>query len=93
MSLKTKSASTATAIECVVVDQTNSPDRLLTAAAVKARCGDISDMSLWRWTKCPDLNFPVPYKIQRVRYWSENELEAWLKTQRETSNQTSEISD
>ena len=83
MRLETVSAIPTTTLERVGVEKTNTPDRLLTAAAVKARCGGISDMTLWRWTRDEELGFPKPIKIQRIRYWSELALEAWLKAQRE----------
>ena len=55
---------------------------LLPANTVRERLGGITDMTLWRWLECEDLNFPRPYYIKRNRYWSEDELAAWLESQR-----------
>ena len=73
------------ALERVDLQKSSAPDRLVTAAVVKARCGGVSDMALWRWQKDESLGFPQPYKIQRIRYWSEAEIEAWLAEQRENA--------
>ncbi|CDX22099.1 conserved hypothetical protein [Mesorhizobium plurifarium] len=37
----------------------------------------ISDMSLHRWLKNPELNFPKPLVINRRRYFLETDLIAW----------------
>jgi predicted DNA-binding transcriptional regulator AlpA len=55
-------------------------ETLISSATVRARYGGdrpISDMSLWRWLKDPDLNFPKPIVIQRRRFWRLAELRAW----------------
>lgn len=49
----------------------------LTAAQVRARYGDISEMTLWRWSNDTALDFPKPYSIRCRRYWSAAELDAW----------------
>jgi len=51
-------------------------DTYLTAPQVLRRYS-ISDMSLHRWLKSPDLAFPRPIKINRRRYFREAELVAW----------------
>ncbi len=48
----------------------------LPAGQVRARYG-VSDMSLWRWLRDPELGFPAPIKIHKRRYWKLAELEAW----------------
>jgi len=48
----------------------------LRVAAVRARYG-ISDMSLWRWLRHPNLNFPRPIRINGRRFWKRADLEAW----------------
>jgi predicted DNA-binding transcriptional regulator AlpA len=53
------------------------PDRRLTAAAVRELCGGISSMSLWRWLR-RDPSFPRPAYYNRRRYWREAEVLAWL---------------
>lgn len=52
-------------------------DLYLTAGQVCTRFGGISDMTLWRWSHNPDLRFPKPIYIQRIRYWRRADLEAW----------------
>ena len=54
------------------------------SATVRAICGGISDMSLWRWLNDPALNFPQPIYIGRRRYWKEAEVIAWLISQEQT---------
>lgn len=59
--------------------QAASPDRtMLMAEAVRTLCGGISDMTLWRWLNDPDLGFPRPVIINRLRYWRQAEVLAWL---------------
>lgn len=47
------------------------------ASAVRIRYGGISDMTLWRWTRDPELDFPKPAYIGRYRYWDDDELDAF----------------
>lgn len=54
-------------------------EKRITAAQVRALCGDISDMSLWRWIA--DRDFPKPVYIARRRYWREADVIAWLEAQ------------
>ncbi len=53
------------------------PDSLLSSRVVKARLGDISDMTLYRWERRRDLNFPQPLVINGRRYWRLRDIEAW----------------
>jgi predicted DNA-binding transcriptional regulator AlpA len=53
-------------------------NRLIPASTVRHLCGDISDMSLWRWLNNPAMDFPRPIVIQRRRYWREADVSAWL---------------
>ena len=55
--------------------------RIIPAANVRYLCGGISDMSLWRWIKNTDLNFPQPIYISRRRYWREADVLAWIEAQ------------
>ncbi len=57
--------------------------KLVGAAAVRELCGNISDMTLWRWLSDPALEFPRPVRIQRRRFWREAELLSWLEAQAE----------
>jgi len=54
-------------------------DKRLKAAAVRALCGDVSDMTLWRWLQ--ERNFPKPIYIAGRRFWREADVVAWLDTQ------------
>jgi len=54
-----------------------STKRYLTAGQVLTRYG-ITDMSLWRWLRNAELNFPQPTMvIERRRYWAEDVLVQW----------------
>lgn len=55
--------------------------KLISAATVRDLCGGVSDMSLHRWTRAPDLGFPQPIYICGRRYWREADLTAWLEAQ------------
>lgn len=55
--------------------------KLIPAATVRELCAGISDMSLWRWIKNTDLNFPQPIYISRRRYWREADVLAWIEAQ------------
>jgi predicted DNA-binding transcriptional regulator AlpA len=53
----------------------------LTSAQVRLRFGGISDMTLWRWLKDENLNFPRPLTINRRRYWTVEDVEKWERYQ------------
>jgi predicted DNA-binding transcriptional regulator AlpA len=53
---------------------------LIPAKEVMNRCGGITQMSLWRWLRDPEMGFPEPTYIRNRRYWREADLEAWLET-------------
>ena len=36
-----------------------------------------TDMTIHRWLRDPEMNFPRPYYFGRYRYWKIEELEAW----------------
>ncbi|WP_101340789.1 helix-turn-helix transcriptional regulator [Cereibacter azotoformans] len=57
--------------------------KLISANAVRILCGDVSDMTLWRWLNNPALSFPKPVVISRRRYWREAEVMAWLDARAE----------
>lgn len=52
------------------------------AETVRQLCGDITDMTLWRWIRDPRIAFPSPVTILRRRYWREDEIRGWLEAQR-----------
>ena len=54
-------------------------EKRIQAAAVRALCGDISDMTLWRWINAR--GFPEPVYIARRRFWRESDVIEWLDAQ------------
>jgi len=58
-------------------------EKRIQAAAVRALCGDVSDMTIWRWLNDPAMDFPKPVYIGNRRYWREAEIIAWLDAQTE----------
>ena len=51
--------------------------RYLSAANVRSRYDNISDMTLWRWLHDDDLRFPRPFRINGRRFWNEPDLVEW----------------
>ncbi|ESW69072.1 DNA-binding protein [Mesorhizobium sp. C277A] len=56
-----------------------------TSREVRARYGDASEMSLWRWLRDPKLDFPKPLIIQRRRFWTDEQLDEFDARQREVA--------
>lgn len=50
-------------------------DPMLNSKQVRETCGNVSDMTLWRWLK--DADFPKPVKVNHRRYWRAGEVQAW----------------
>jgi predicted DNA-binding transcriptional regulator AlpA len=57
------------------------PHKLISAADVRTMFGDVTDMTIWRWLKDPDLNFPKPIYVMRRRFWRLVELTDWIDNQ------------
>ena len=55
--------------------------KLISALVVREHCGGVSDMTLWRWLKDPELAFPRPTYIGKRRYFRESEISAWIELQ------------
>ena len=55
-------------------------EKRIQGAAVRALCGDTSDMWLWRRLK-NDPTFPRPIYIGRRRFWRQADVIAWLEAQ------------
>ncbi|WP_320202404.1 helix-turn-helix transcriptional regulator [Agrobacterium rosae] len=51
--------------------------KYLSATAVCARYDNKTKMTLYRWCKDPELNFPKPVKIRGQNYWLVSELNAY----------------
>jgi predicted DNA-binding transcriptional regulator AlpA len=60
-------------------------EKRIQAATVRALCGDVSDMTIWRWLNDPAMDFPRPAYIGKRRYWREAEIIAWLEAQADTA--------
>jgi predicted DNA-binding transcriptional regulator AlpA len=59
-----------------MVDYTENFDPLVSTSKVRKVCGDVSDMTLWRWLQAGA--FPKPTYIGRRRFWRASAVEAWL---------------
>lgn len=51
--------------------------KYLSAAKVCQRYGGKSKMTLFRWVRDAELNFPKPIKIRNQNYWLISELDAY----------------
>ena len=52
-------------------------ETLLPARRMRKRYGDVSDMTIYRWLKAVDLDFPKPIYINGRRYWRLGNLQKW----------------
>lgn len=56
-------------------------DVLLTSKQVKAMCGNVSDMAIWRWTRDPQVQFPAPLKLESRtnsrNFWRLGDIRRW----------------
>jgi predicted DNA-binding transcriptional regulator AlpA len=57
------------------------PDRFLSARQVCERYG-VTAMTLWRWLRDSEMEFPQPIYINGRRFWNERDLIAWERRQR-----------
>jgi predicted DNA-binding transcriptional regulator AlpA len=55
-------------------------DPILSSSEVRTLCGNISQMTLWRWRKY--MGFPEPFKIATRNYWQLSEVNAWLENKK-----------
>lgn len=62
-------------------------EALLNSAQTKARCGNVTDMCIWRWLRDPRVQFPQPVKINRRNYWRLGDLRAWQNQHRAQNKQ------
>ena len=60
-----------------------STPRAYNSRQVKARMGDRSNATLYRWMHDPRYNFPKPRKIggSRTNIWNAEEVDAWIAAQ------------
>lgn len=61
------------------------PQVYLTAANLRARYNR-TDMTIHRWLRDAEMNFPRPYYFGRYRHWRIDELEAWEEEQARKPN-------
>lgn len=59
--------------------------RLIPSSEVRRVCGDISDMTLYRYLRRPELQFPQPVYIASRRFWREAEVIAWIRSRGEAA--------
>ncbi len=52
-------------------------DSFLSAAQVRRFCGDITRVTLYRWTRDPTLEFPAPATVNGHNYWRKSAILAW----------------
>ena len=51
--------------------------KLITSATLRAKFGNVSDMTIWRWQRAKLI--PEPIKIRNRRYWDEGKVNAALE--------------
>lgn len=54
----------------------SNPTELLSGPEVQVRYRR-SHVTIWRWTRDPNLGFPAPLRINGYKYWRFSDLEAW----------------
>ena len=54
-----------------------SEKKYITQKQLKARYGDLSDMTIWRWEHDDELGFPEAIYINGRKYFLLEEIEAW----------------
>ena len=55
-------------------------ERHIPISTVRAMCGGVSSMTIYRWLRQPDMGFPAPIYIARRRYWKKGDVMAWLES-------------
>jgi predicted DNA-binding transcriptional regulator AlpA len=59
--------------------------KLVSSSRVRERCGGISEMTLWRWRKDSNLNFPIPVTIRGRNFYDDDEIAEFLSSQKSAS--------
>lgn len=54
--------------------------RKITSKALRAKCGDISEMTQYRWAHDPAMDFPKPTYINGRKFYDEAEVDGWLES-------------
>lgn len=63
------------------------PKKLISGPQFRERYGGISEMTEYRWTHDPELNFPKPVYIRKRKYWDEAALDAFDAAQLAAASQ------
>lgn len=63
--------------------------RYIVAKEVRRICGNIAEMTLYRWQKDKSLYFPQPTLVYGRRYWSEADVLAWWARRSAQANEGS----
>lgn len=63
----------------LAAEETRDDGHHIGSAAVRAICGDVTDMTLWRWLGDAALEFPRPVVIRRRRYWKRAKVLRWWR--------------
>ena len=58
---------------------------LRSARDVRRQVGGISEVTLWRRVRDPNLNFPKPVKISGRLYFRGDQIDAWISEQMEAA--------
>jgi hypothetical protein len=67
-----------TTMEELVGEHASAPSPvLITSRQLRARFGGISEMTVFRWERNPNLNFPKAVRINNRRYWRLADVEFW----------------
>lgn len=60
-----------------LLSATSVPVKTFLTSKKVLNCYDISQMTLYRWTRDHRLNFPKPIWVNRRKYYDLAEIEAW----------------
>ncbi|MCV0384041.1 MAG: hypothetical protein K5799_11395 [Erythrobacter sp.] len=58
----------------------NMTQAMMTSRAVREACGNVSDMTLHRWSRDDRAGFPQPKYVNRRRYWRADEIRQWWES-------------
>ncbi len=59
-------------------EETGALPRLIPAREVRRRCAGISQVTLYRWLRDPNLGFPQPIRINKRMFFAEEKIADWL---------------
>lgn len=50
------------------------------ATRVRTICGDVADITIWRWLNDPNSDFPKPVRHNGRRYWRLGDVLNWWES-------------